>query len=424
MLRAEILSTGDEICSGAVADTNATHIARELVSAGLAVTRHGCVGDELGQIRSALAGMGRRADVAVITGGLGPTPDDRTAEAAAQAAGVELEVDPQALASMQTFFDQRQRLFSESNRKQALLPRGAACIPNPVGTAPGFILEIGRCKCFFLPGVPREMRHLLSEAVLPALYRLVPNGAGPPQQLLITTFGLTEAAVGEALTDFPAAFPEISWGLRAVFPEIHIRLRLPADAPGRQRPSAVDAAAWIRRRLGVRVLSTEGRSMAEVVGELLRQRGATVAVAESCTGGLVAHLLTDVPGSSDYFLFAGVTYANSTKIRVLGVSMPIIEKCGAVHEDTARQMAEGARRLADAEFGLSTTGIAGPGGETPGKPVGTVCIGIADAYGSQGRRLQFTFGDRRLNKRIFAVTALDLLRRRLLNTEAGSVSSF
>jgi nicotinamide-nucleotide amidase len=363
--------------------------------------------------------MGRRADVAVITGGLGPTPDDRTAEAAARAAGVELEVNPQALASIQAFFDQRQRLFSESNRKQALLPRGAVCIPNPVGTAPGFILAIGRCKCFFLPGVPREMRHLLSEAVMPLLYRLAPNGKGAPQHLLITTFGLPEAAVGEELSDFTAAFPRITWGLRAVFPEIHIRLRLPADVPGQGAPAAADAVAWIRRRLGARLLSPAGKSMSEVVGDLLRQRGATVAVAESCTGGLVAHLLTDVPGSSDYFLFSGVTYANSAKIQVLGVSSQTIARYGAVHEDTARQMAEGARRVAGADFGLSTTGIAGPDGGTPGKPVGTVCIGIADGSVSEGRRLQFTFGDRRLNKKIFAVTALDLLRRKLLDTDDG-----
>ncbi len=415
---AEILATGDEIRSGTIVDSNSAHIAQELEESAIEVTRHSCVGDDLQALVSVLKEIGQRADIAVVTGGLGPTADDLTAEAAAKALDVDLALDVKALASVTAFFENRDRLFSDANRKQALLPVGAACIPNPIGTAPGFRLKIDRCTFFFLPGGPREMQDMLADSVLPYLKRLRGNAQELSSVTHITTFGLTEAATGEQLTGFQQRFTGIRLGMRAVFPEIHLRLSAREENLSMLQRGMQDAVRWIQQQLGDKILSTEGKGMQEIVGDLLRHEKATIAVAESCTGGLIAHLLTNVSGSSDYFMLAGVTYANAAKIRILGVSETTLRHNGAVHEETAREMAEGVRRVSGAAYGLATTGIAGPTGGTATKPVGTVCIGLAGADGAFGKRFYFPFDNRAMNKRIFAITALDLLRRKLMQPTA------
>jgi len=408
MMKTEILATGNEVLSGTVVDSNSAFVARKLQEAGMVVVRHGCVGDNPDELTAAILEIGGRSDLAVVTGGLGPTGDDCTAEAAARAAGVELKTDSDALDSIRFFFTQRQWNFSEANRKQALLPEGAECIVNPVGTAPGFSMTIGKCRFFFLPGVPREMRRMMQTSVLPSLRSS--GSASQRKGRVISIFGLAEATVAETLTGFEAHFPSLALGLQACFPEIRVRLYA-----GEEDDKPLDAAAaWIRDRLGEKVLSEEGRSLEEVVGDLLRQQRSTVAVAESCTGGRIADLLTDVPGSSDYFLLAAVTYANPAKVEVLGVSPATLAEQGAVSESTAREMAAGIRRLAGSDYGISTTGIAGPTGGSPDKPVGTVCIGLATAAGVDAWRYRFTFDDRTMNKKMFAATALNRLRRALL----------
>jgi len=417
-MQAEILATGDEIRTGAVVDSNSAHIAQELEESAIEVTRHNCVGDDLQALVSVLKEIGQRADIAVVTGGLGPTVDDLTAEAAAKALDVDLVLDEKALASVTAFFENRDRLFSDANRKQALLPVGAACIPNPIGTAPGFRLKIDRCTFFFLPGVPREMHDMLADSVLPYLKRLRGRARELSSVTHITTFGLTEAATGEQLLDFQQHFAGIRLGLRTVFPEIHLRLSAREKNASMLQRGMQDAVRWIQQQLGDKILSTEGKGMQEIVGDLLRHKKATVAVAESCTGGLIAHLLTNVSGSSDYFMLADVTYANAAKIRVLGVSETTLRHNGAVHEETAREMAEGVRRVSGAAYGLATTGIAGPTGGSATKPVGTVCIGLAGADGAFGQRFYFPLDNRAMNKRIFAITALDLLRRKLMQPSA------
>lgn len=413
-MQAEIIATGDEIRTGTIVDSNSAHIAQELEESAFEVTRHCCVGDDIPVLASVLKEVGQRADIAVVTGGLGPTEDDLTAGAAAKALGVDLVLDENALASVTAFFKNRDRLFSKANRKQALLPVGAVCLPNPIGTAPGFRLKIGRCIFFFLPGVPREMRDMLANSVLPYLKRLRGSAKEFSSVTNIITFGLTEAATGEQLAGFQQRFTSIKLGMRAVFPEIHIRLSAYDKNVSMLQQGMRDAVRWIQQQLGDKVLSTKGKGMPAVVGDLLRKKKATIAVAESCTGGLIAHLLTNVSGSSDYFLFAGVTYANAAKTRVLGVSETSLQQYGAVHEKTARQMAEGVRRVSGAVYGLATTGIAGPSGGTAAKPVGTVCIGLAGADDAFGKRFYFSFENRDMNKTIFAVTALDLLRRKLM----------
>jgi len=415
---AEILATGDEVLTGAVVDSNSAHIAQTLEEVGIEVVRHSCVGDDLDVLASLIEKIGHRSDVAIVTGGLGPTSDDITAAAAAKAAGVELVLDKKALSWVENAFKKRKRPMDDSNIKQAILPDQAEPLYNPVGTAPGFYLKIGRCLFFYLPGVPFEMRRILSDTVLPGLVALQDRDRGFSLVKTITTFGLTEAATNELLADLTSRFPVIKLGLRAKFPEIHIKLYARGKNENALKEIMDKGSKWVLQKMGERVISEHGDSIESVVGSLLVRRKATIAAAESCTGGLISHWLTNMPGSSDYFLFSGVTYSNMSKIDVLGVSPDTLKRYGAVHEETAKEMAEGARLVSGATYGLSTSGIAGPGGGSLEKPVGTLCIGLATPYAVEGHRFELNFGRRSMNKKIFAMTALDLLRRKLMRPDS------
>lgn len=414
-MKAEILATGDEIRTGALVDSNSAYIAERLERHGIRVVRHSSVGDDLDALVGIIKEIGHRSDLAVVTGGLGPTVDDRSAEAAAHAAGVELVHNAQALKTVEAFFKRLGRPFSESNRKQAMMPEGADCLPNAIGTAAGFSVSIGRCIFFFMPGVPAEMKRMLSEQVLVK----IDNLQGPQhlynQIKTLSSFGLPESVVGEKVADVETLYPDITLGLRAKFPEIQVKLY----HRGRNRQAGADllesAAQWVWQQLGDHIFSVDGVSMAEEVGRLLASANATLAVAESCTGGLVANWLTNTPGASDYFLLSAVTYANTAKVNMLDVSPETLKTHGAVHEQVAAQMARGVRRVGDAAFGLATTGIAGPSGGSPQKPVGTVCIAVASANTTLTRKLQYSLGRRLMNKRLFAMAALDTLRRVLLD---------
>lgn len=413
-MKAEILATGDEIRSGALVDSNSAFIAERLEENGIEVVRHSSVGDDLSILVPTLREIAHRAEVAVVTGGLGPTSDDLSAEAAAAAAGVELAFNKDALENVAHFFKTFNRPMTVSNRKQALLPMGSSILYNPVGTAPGFSLIIAKCLFFFLPGVTYEMKRMLGEHVIPQLNTLQGDAAMHSRVLTIATFGLPESLAGEKVAGVERLYPGVKLGLRANFPQIQVKLY------GRDKDSAsldqrlTGAGGWALARLGPNVISATGERMEAVVGKLLLERSATIALAESCTGGLIADWLTNVAGSSAYFLFSGVTYSNQAKMDLLGVKADTLEKHGAVNEETAREMAIGARRVAGATFGLSTSGIAGPDGGTEVKPVGTLCVGFAGPDRSFGRRLYFPFGKRLMNKKIFAMAALDLLRKELL----------
>jgi nicotinamide-nucleotide amidase len=407
---AEILSTGDEVRTGAVVDTNAAFIAGCLEAEGLEVARHQCVGDDPAIIAGVLQEISARAAVVVVTGGLGPTADDVTAAAAARAAGVDLEADAAAMAVVERFFSRLGRTVTATNRKQGMLPMGAACLDNPLGSAPGFALDLGTCRVYCLPGVPVEMRAMLAAAVLPDI-RLRLAGALPLRRVrVLTTFGLPESAVADRLDGFQSVFEGLRLGLRAHFPEIHVRLYLssadPTDLDRREKA----AVAWVTERLERFVVSAEGLSLAEAVGRALIGQGASLAVAESCTGGLIASRLTDVAGSSAYFRLGAVTYADAAKQSVLGVVPATLARHGAVHPRTVMEMAAGVRRLAEATYGLATSGIAGPDGGGPQKPVGSICIGVATAQGTMA--VAYRFGSRRrlTNKAAFAAAALNLLR--------------
>lgn len=409
-MKAMVITTGEEILKGEVVDSHAAWISEKLCEMGVEVVRHLSVGDSLTSLKDVFSRVAGRCELAVVTGGLGPTEDDITTRAAAESAGVPLVEDPVASASVAAYFDGRSVPVPASNLKQARLPKGAACLPNPVGTAPGFALELSGTRFWFLPGVPREMRYLMVEEVMPAIAEMQPMGSCLVKTAL-TTFGLPESVVGERIAGVEAGFPGVHVGYRAAFPVIEVKIwafsRVGDGLEGRQQAVVAEA----RKRLGDYVVSDTGLSMAEAVAEGLRGAGQTVAVAESCTGGLIGSLLTDVPGSSDWFLLSAVTYANSAKKQVLGVRRETLESFGAVSAETVREMAEGVRRVAGAHIGIATSGIAGPSGGTDEKPVGTVWIGVATEGGTQALRFVSPFKTRQQNKRIFAFKALDLLRR-------------
>ena len=411
---AEILATGDEIRSGALIDTNSAYIAQNLEESGIEVLRHICVGDDMNIMVSTLMAISNRADFCVVTGGLGPTTDDITAEAAAKAAEVDLFLEHNALKNIEDFFKNRKRLMSSSNQKQALMPQGAAVIYNYAGTAPGFHLKINRCVFFFIPGVPFEMKKMLINDVIPNIYNLCGKKRDFCLIKTISTFGITEAATGEKLAGIESVFPDLKIGFRAKFPEIQVKIYLYGKDEKILNKRMDEACQWILAKIGSKTFSVQGKTMEAEVAQLLLKQKSTIAVAESCTGGLISHRLTNIPGSSGYFLFSAISYSNESKIKVLGVSPETLQINGAVHEETVKEMAEGAKNLAGADYGLSTSGIAGPSGGTNDKPVGTLCIGIATPKGTKAFRFNSVFDKRSMNKAVFAMKALDLFRRELL----------
>lgn len=412
-MKAVILSTGDEILTGAIVDSNAAYIAGKLVEAGVFVYRKYCVGDDLDELISVLTEIGTRSDIAIVTGGLGPTGDDLTAEAVARAASVPLIFSEEADRSIKAYFRKRNRPEHIADKKQAMLPDGSICMPNPVGTAPGFITKIGQCHVFCIPGVPSEMQYLMSHAVLPEIKKRFEH---EKQVFLIkkmSLFGLPESVVGEKIGELSSHFPEVKLGLRAHFPMIQIRLYAAGKQDAMIREQMEKAGEWVMERLGQWIFSKAGLSMEEEIGRLLTRKKATLGVAESCTGGLISHMLTNVPGSSSYFMFSGVAYSNQAKIQVLNVSRDSLDSYGAVSQQVVREMAKGVRDVSGATYGLATSGIAGPDGGTPEKPTGTICIGIATPDKVYAKTLQLSFEDRIKNKTIFAMAALEMLRREI-----------
>ncbi len=413
---AEILSTGDEIRSGALADTNAAWLAQKLEETGIDVTRHNCVGDDMSMLITVFREIGARADMVLVTGGLGPTTDDLTAEAAAKAVNVPLLLHQKAFDSIAAYFASRGWVMTESNRKQAMLPQGSEMLDNPVGTAPGFTLNIGKCRFFFMPGVPFEMKRMFAEQVMPRIEKLRGDRT-VHRTVTISTFGLGESRVGEMMADLPSLFPAIRLGLRAKFPETQIKLYGSHKSGEELERQLAAAKAWVLEKMGNKVFSTAGENMEAVVGRMLREKNASLALAESCTGGLIASRITDVPGSSDYFLFSAVTYSNEAKIRILGVKPETLETYGAVSEECVREMAEGVQRVAGATYGLAVSGIAGPSGGTEEKPVGTVCFGLAGPGGVNSFRFVMKYATRAMQKSMFAMKAVDILRQELMEGE-------
>jgi nicotinamide-nucleotide amidase len=375
----EILAIGDELIHGALLDTNSKYIAGELERLGIGVHRFAVTSDDPAQLRAAVADACARADVVVATGGLGPTLDDRTRDVLAEVCGGELAFDEASWQQVRHWLGSRGRPVPDSNRRQALFPPGAVPIPNPVGTAPGFHVQVGRARFFALPGVPREMKVLLADSVMPWLERL--PGLQPTAQAWLRILGPSEALLGERIEPFmvpgrnPAVGITASGGL--------LTIRIVGTAASREAAAAAceATASELRPLLGDWRFAEGTAELPELVLARLHQRGQTLALAESCTGGLVAARLTDVAGASDVLRGGVVAYANAAKQELLGVPADLLAAHGAVSEPVAAAMASGARTRFGADVGIATTGIAGPAGGSPHKPVGTVCFAVADAAG-------------------------------------------
>lgn len=404
-LHVEILSTGDELLTGQIVDTNSVWLMDRLWDLGVMVRRKTLVGDDRQDLAAALAEAAVRAEVVVMSGGLGPTEDDLTAECVAAAMGVPLEVDEASLAAIRARFEKLGRTMTPNNAKQARFPRGATILPNRFGTAPGFRASLGRAELFCLPGVPIEYRGLCDEAVLP---RLAARAGAVPAARLVKLIGIPESHADEAMRPVMDA-PEhrgVRFGYRAHWPEIHVKWSVPGpDAEAH----AERILGEVRRIFGDAIFAEGKDDLAPAVVARLAARGETLALAESCTGGLVAELVTSVPGASDVFPLGVVAYANAAKTALLGVGADLLAAHGAVSEPVARAMAEGARDRAGTTWAAALTGVAGPGGGTPEKPVGTVHLAIAGPAGTQTWARRFP-GDRERVRKTSAYDVLNQLR--------------
>lgn len=398
-----ILAIGTELTRGELVDSNSTWLASQLVGLGLEAPEHVKVDDDVARIAERLRDLASRHTFVVCTGGLGPTTDDLTAEAAGVAIGKPLVRSEAALDAIRRRFATIGRPMGPSNEKQADFPEGATILPNANGTAPGFSVELGAARLFFMPGVPSEMQAMFTAHVEPAIS---PRASRTTHQIHLRTFGAGESAIGEALAGLEAELPGITLGYRASFPEVEVKVLARAADDTQAEALAERGAARVRERLGALVYGDGDDTFPAYLGRVLRDRSLTLALAESCTGGLAGQLITSVPGSSEYLLLDAVTYSNASKIRLLGVHAELIRAYGAVSSEVAGEMAEGALRISDAHLAVSITGIAGPGGGTDDKPVGTVWLALARRGERTATRLLKLGGTRDRIRMIAAYTAL------------------
>lgn len=384
-MRAEMICSGDELLSGAVSDTNTADLAGVLAAVGVQFVRSTVVGDGLYEIVDAVREAAGRADLVIITGGLGPTEDDRTALAVARAAGVELVQDDQALERLKARLSHFKAPLTDNNRRQALVPKGARVLQSDVGTAPGFTLRLGSAQIFVLPGVPREALWFCQQYILPELVERQP---GALASVTLRCLGITESRLDQEVQGLAEAHPGISVHFRTRMPENQLRIVARAADPDAAQQLLLRAREDAVQRLQQWIFSADGRSLGAVLRDDLVARGQTVAVAESCTGGWIQKLLTDEPGSSRVVLGGVVAYANDVKVRLLGVQEETLARVGAVSAEVAEQMAAGVRERLGADWGLATTGIAGPEGGSAEKPVGLVYVALASRAGVVHKRWQ------------------------------------
>jgi nicotinamide-nucleotide amidase len=423
----ELINTGSELMLGRVLNTHQQWLCRKLADLGYVVTRQVAVPDMGSDILQAVREALGRADLVIATGGLGPTSDDLTRDLVAQLLGRTLREDAAVLAHIRGFFESRKRFMPERTKVQALVPEGATVLHNPHGTAPGLAMEV-RPNPFragnrpswliMLPGPPRELRPMFTDTVAPLLSRVLPLASEFVCRTLRTT-GIGESVVEEKI-DGPmkrlvAAGLDLGYCARPG--QVDVRL---AARGGSAAQQVREAEAVVRELLGPHVYGVEDEDLETAIVHLLTERKLTLALAESCTGGCIANRITNVPGASAVLLAGLVTYSNAAKQKFLGVHAETLDQHGAVSKPVAREMAEGARQQAQADYALSATGIAGPGGGTTEKPVGTVFIGLAGPSGTVVQR-QFNPYDRDTFKQVTTQQALDLLRRTILSGSAENL---
>jgi nicotinamide-nucleotide amidase len=411
MNRAEIIAVGSELLTPYRLDTNSLYLTEELNRLGIAVVRKSVVADDRQALAAAFHEALERADLVVSTGGLGPTEDDLTREAAADALGRRLLLDESVLEKIRERFARLGRVMAPNNQRQAMVPEGAIILPNAAGTAPGIWIEAGERAVLLLPGPLGELRRIFAERARPLIERLA--GERRMTHRMLRTVGLPESDVDHHAAPIYQSYADVETTILATHEGIEIHLTRWSEDQAESARVLDELAARIAATLGDAVFSTEGETLDTAIARELQQAGLTVAVAESCTGGIVSSRLTRIPGSSLFFLGGAVCYSNQMKTAWAGVPAELIERHGAVSSEVAIALAEGARRATGAALGLGLTGIAGPGGGTPEKPVGTVHIALAHEGGVREQLILYA-GDRERIRRLAAQSALDILRRHLL----------
>jgi nicotinamide-nucleotide amidase len=412
-----IISTGDELVAGLTDNTNASWLSRKLSELGIACREQITVGDDQAALAAVISRAIGACDLLLITGGLGPTQDDITRAALAVALGEELIQDDQALAWIELFFRKINRPMPASNRVQSLRPASAQCVENTCGTAPGLLAHKGTTDIFVMPGVPREMQAMFENSFIPKLAGRC--GKKVTRVIKLNTFGAGESWIGEKIADLMQRDGNPRIGTTVHDGVVSIRIYATAQ-PQEVEAMMIKARHQLQERLGELIFSKGKSALEQVLAVMLTEAQQTIATAESCTGGLLAQLLTSVTGSSKYFLRGWVTYSNAAKEQDLGVPAELIAKHSAVSEEVAQAMAQRAKERAKSDWGVGITGIAGPSGGTPEKPVGLVYIALAGPQGVYGRRCQFP-GDRAGIRLRAAQMALTLLRLKLLGLNPDKV---
>ncbi len=410
-MNAEIIAIGSELLTPYRLDTNSLFLTSELNQVGIRVVHKAVVGDTPDEMMSSFRHALDRADVVVSCGGLGPTDDDRTRQTVADLLGRKLLRNEEVLQKLQERFRRFGRTMPEINTRQALVIEGATVIPNPVGTAPGQWIEAKGHILILLPGVPRELRALMESEVKPRLAKLGIKQRRYTRDLRIV--GLFESEVEQRVSPLYAQYPDTDTTILATSGGIQLHPSIWSDDEAGAEARLDELVGRMALVLGESLISTRGEMIEDIVGRVLMENRATIAVAESCTGGLLAERLTNLPGSSAYFLGGIVCYSNDLKTRLLGVPAEMIEAKGAVSSEVALALAAGIRKLTGAALGIGITGVAGPSGGTPEKPVGLVHIGIADERGPRDKSFRFP-GDRERIRFFATQNALDAVRRYFL----------
>ena len=411
-IQAEIIAVGSELLTPSRLETNSLFVTQQLNELGIQVARKSVVGDRPEEIRRALNAGLRDSEVVVVTGGLGPTNDDITRETISETLGRSLRLDPGILEKMEKRYRRTRLKMTGNNRRQAMVPEGAQPIDNPNGSAPGLFLKQDRVLIFLLPGPPRELEPMMTDSVIPLIQQHKQTSRQFHRRLKVAS--AAESRVDASIGSIYKSYPLIETTILSSPGSLDLFFYWTGEPEEKvAEPQLEELVGRVRERLGESIFTDQEEQLEEVVGRVLREKGLTLATAESCTGGLVGKMVTDVPGSSDCYLGGVIPYSNDLKVSWLGVNETTLERFGAVSEPVAEQMAVGIRKRTGADIGVSTTGVAGPGGGSPEKPAGLIFIGLSGHQGNRTQRLQFP-GPREAVRIRAARFALDLVRRSLL----------
>ncbi|AEY65963.1 competence/damage-inducible protein A [Clostridium sp. BNL1100] len=412
-MRAEILAVGTELLMGQIVNTNAQYISSKLPEAGVGVYYHSVVGDNPDRLEDSLKLALERCDIVITTGGLGPTQDDLTKETISRVCGKKLVIHEDSLNKIKNYFSRLGRQMTPNNEKQAYMPEGCIVLKNNNGTAPGCIIEMGEKVVVMLPGPPVEMKPMFLDYVMPYFKN---KGAYSLESVILRVFGIGESAMETKIIDLIDGQTNPTIATYAKEGEVTIRVTASVQKGESAEQILMPVKNEIKRRTGENLYSDKDETLDAVAAGLLLENNITIATAESCTGGLISEMLTDVPGISRVFMGGAVTYSNEAKMEYLGVKEQTIKAHGAVSRETAAEMAEGIRKRLKTDIGISVTGIAGPGGGTAEKPVGLVYIGLSCDSGTITKELRLS-GNRKKIRTITALNVFDLIRRHVLKLE-------